>query len=65
MGRTKMDVKDAVRIAKDYVISLPDKGQIGKVGLEEVRYNPDSGNWEITIGFAPTLGRGRKPPIPL
>ena len=46
------DVKDAIRMAKEYVINLFDEEQIRDVGLEEVKLNHDTNTWEITIGFA-------------
>ncbi len=47
-----MDVKEAVRTAKDYIAELFDGEEITFVGLEEVVYNEDSNNWKITIGFS-------------
>lgn len=53
-----MDVKEAVRMAKEYVINLFDEEQIIDIGLEEVKFDPDSRMWEITIGFARSWQRG-------
>ena len=45
----KLDTKEAVKLAKDWLASqFADEG-ITDVGLEEVRWN--SGDWEITLGF--------------
>ena len=50
-----MDVKEAVRTAKNYVAELFTDETIGDVGLEEVVFNDTSNNWEITIGFSQTV----------
>ena len=47
-----MDVKDAVRIAKDYArLLFEDEGMLN-FGLEEVEYDVDNDEWLITIGFS-------------
>jgi hypothetical protein len=55
---TNMDVKEAVQIAKEYVVNLFEEEQIVDVGLEEVKFDHDSATWEITIGFARSWQRG-------
>ena len=47
-----MDVKEAVRAARTYVIDLFDAEDITDVGLEEVVFDDDSSTWRITMGFA-------------
>ena len=47
-----MDVKEAVRTAKDYVTELFSGEEITFVGLEEVVYNEEANSWKITIGFS-------------
>ena len=47
-----MDVKQAARTAKKYVIDIFSDEQIDHVGLEEVKFDHDSDVWEITIGFS-------------
>ena len=47
-----MDVKEAVRTAKAYLVDLFDGENITDIGLEEVVFNDDSDNWNITIGFS-------------
>ena len=47
-----MDVKEAVRTAKNYVSELFTDETITDVGLEEVVFDDTSNNWEITIGFS-------------
>ena len=47
-----MDVKDAVRTAKDYITAIYKDERVTGVGLEEVRFEaglPDT--WDVTIGF--------------
>ncbi len=46
-----MDVKEAVRTAKDYLTDLYADEGIVNVGLEEVRYDDDD-KWYVTIGFS-------------
>ena len=47
-----MDVKQAVKTAKDYVVSLYDEGEIMDIGLEEVDFDYCSDQWRVTIGFS-------------
>ena len=46
----EMDVKEAVQIAKKYVIDLFEEEGISDIGLEEVVFASNS--WTITIGFS-------------
>ena len=46
-----MDVKEAVRTAKNYVAELFTDETIANIGLEE-EFNNTSNNWEVTIGFS-------------
>ena len=48
-----MDVKEAVGAAKSYVAELFADETLTQVGLEEVVFDEISGDWKITIGFAP------------
>ncbi|HPT19168.1 MAG TPA: hypothetical protein PLJ25_03825 [Methanothrix sp.] len=47
-----MDVKDAVKLAKQYVIDLFAEEGIADIGLEEVKFDDLTRNWSITIGFS-------------
>ena len=47
-----MEVKDAVRLAKEYVADLFEAEQITNVGLEEVVFDEPSDCWNVTIGFS-------------
>jgi len=47
-----MDVKEAVKTAKEYLIDLYQGEEITNVGLEEVVFEDFSNNWKITIGFS-------------
>ena len=49
---TKMDVKEAVQTAKKYITELFTDEKITNVGLEEVKFDDTSNNWEVTIGFS-------------
>ena len=56
MGESKMeapmDVKEAVRMAKEYLVELFAEESISDVGLEEVKFEDPSNKWNITIGFS-------------
>ncbi len=47
-----MDVKQAVRAAKEYVAELYEDEHIMNVGLEEVVFEESPAVWKITIGFS-------------
>ncbi len=47
-----MDVKEAVRTAKEYLTDLYAEEEIVNVGLEEVRYDDNDDKWYVTIGFS-------------
>ena len=47
-----MDVKEAVRIAKEYLGDLFEAEPITNVGLEEVVFEDASNSWKVTIGFS-------------
>jgi hypothetical protein len=47
-----MDVKEAVRRAKEYLDDLFEAEQIANVGLEEVVFEDISNSWKVTIGFS-------------
>lgn len=47
-----MEVRQAVRTAKDYLSALFVDEGIENMGLEEVRFDESSNNWSITIGFS-------------
>ena len=46
-----MEVKEAVKTAKEYIIDLFGDEAITGVGLEEVDLDMGSSDWRITIGF--------------
>jgi hypothetical protein len=47
-----LTVKQAIAIAKDFVVDvMADEGPTN-VGLEEVRFDDQAGNWLVTIGFS-------------
>ena len=47
-----MDVKEAVKRAKEYLTDLYQGEEITNVGLEEVVFEDRSNSWKITIGFS-------------
>ncbi len=46
-----MDVKEAVKTAKDYVTELFEGEGLENVGLEEVPFDDEAGVWKVTVGF--------------
>lgn len=49
---TRVDVKDAVKIAKAWVADMLGDEGITNVGLEEVDFDERENAWLITIGFS-------------
>ena len=47
-----MDVKEAARVAKEYLFDLFAAEEVVNVGLEEVDFDDLSNDWKITIGFS-------------
>ena len=47
-----MDVKEAVRTAKEYLTDLFEAEQLMNVGLEEVECESMTNSWKITVGFS-------------
>ena len=54
-----MDVREAIKSAKDYLAVLYEDEEVINVGLEEVRYDYDADKWHITIGFSRPWGSMR------
>lgn len=55
-----MDVKEAVQVAKNYILELFEEEGIVDVGLEEVDFDQSdsqSDNWVVTIGFSRSWNR--------
>ncbi len=47
-----MDVKEAIKVAKDYINEVLADEQVTNLGLEETEYDPGTGRWNITPGFS-------------
>jgi len=47
-----MDVKEAVRKAKEYTKDLFAEEKAENIGLEEVEYDEVTANWIVTVGFS-------------
>ena len=54
-----MDVKEAVKTAKAYVVDLFEGEDLENVGLEEVLFDDGAGVWEVTIGFTRPWDRAK------
>ncbi len=48
----KLDVKEAVRMAREYVCDLYLQEEVMDIGLEEVVFDDTSNVWKITMGFS-------------
>lgn len=46
-----MEVKEAVKTAKKYIVDLFDDEEITDIGLEEVDLGMGLSDWKVTIGF--------------
>lgn len=46
-----IEVKQAVKIAKDYIADLYAEESIVDIGLEEVLKDETGGKWLVTVGF--------------
>ena len=46
-----MEVKEAVKFAKEYIADLYDGEGISNIGLEEVDFDDKEKEWAVTIGF--------------
>ena len=47
----QMEVKEAVKLAKNYIADMFEGEDISNIGLEEVDFNDAKSKWLITIGF--------------
>ncbi len=47
-----MDVKEAAKLAKEYVAELFKEEGISNVGLEEIELGADCRFWVVTVGFS-------------
>lgn len=59
MAETKIGVKDAVKIAAEYVGDLLSGEKIGDLRLEEVEASEDEKSWYVTLGFSRPEVRGQ------
>ncbi|CAK8713483.1 MAG: hypothetical protein CDV28_102192 [Candidatus Electronema aureum] len=47
-----MNVKAAVKLAKEYVLDLFNEENLTNLGLEEVDFDDRAGEWIVTLGFS-------------
>lgn len=47
-----MEVKEAVSLAKQYLLDLFSDEKIENLGLEEVEYQRSEKTWAVTLGFS-------------
>ncbi len=48
----EVDVKNAVKIAKEYIQESFSSDNVKNIGLEEISFDEVSNCWDITIGFS-------------
>jgi hypothetical protein len=53
-----VDVKEAAKLAKDYVADLFAEEGIGNLGLEEIELVADGHYWVVTVGFSRPWDQG-------
>ena len=58
-----MDVQEAARSAKDYLLDPFEGEEIMNVGLEEIEFDDSSKNWPITVGFSRPWDYSNKSPM--
>ena len=51
-GEAVVDVKEAIKIAKDYVKDVFAEEQVTELRLEETEFDQPSGGWNITLAFS-------------
>lgn len=51
MAKARMNVKDAARMAKEYVAELLAEEQIRDIAIEETKFQHGANTWLITVGF--------------
>jgi hypothetical protein len=47
-----MEVKEAVKTAKNYVADLFAEEELFNLGLEEIEFDEASKTWNVTVGFS-------------
>src|SRR5688572_25894281 len=52
MVQLRMEVKDAVRLAKTHIVDLFGDEGVSNLGLEEVLYDDTEAIWRVTVGFS-------------
>jgi hypothetical protein len=56
-----IEVKDAVKIAQDYIRELYTQDEIRDLALEEVEISEDNKFWIVTIGFTKQMSQPLNP----
>ncbi len=49
---SEIDVKEAVRLAKEFATGIYEKEKISRLGLEAVERTEDGRYWLVTLGFS-------------
>jgi hypothetical protein len=58
---SEIDVKQAVRLAKEFATGIYEKEKISRLGLEAVERTEDGKYWVVTLGFSrPWSAKPRK-----
>jgi len=56
-----MDVKEAVKLAKQYVTEIFAQEEIEDIGLEEVEFDDVNNSWSVTISFSRPWDQPKNP----
>jgi hypothetical protein len=56
---SEIDVREAVRLAKDFATKLYASEKISKLGLEAVERTEDGKHWLVTLGFSRPWSQAR------
>ncbi len=60
-----IDVKEAVKIARDFATELYQDEEVSNIGLEEVNFDETTQQWAVTIGFDTNRKKVSRPNKPL
>ena len=56
-----MNVKEAVRLAKQHILDLFAEEKVTNLGLEEVEFDEHANEWIVTLGFSRPWDEPRNP----
>ncbi len=60
-----IDVKEAVKIARNFATEIYQDEEVSNIGLEEVNFDEETKQWAVTIGFDTNRKKVSRPNKPL